>query len=97
MSAIQADIEAQLAAVEPAVEVLLAEVVRRIATADPAISQITQGHFFLVDAVALIGDETTVRRRIDEYAAAGITEIGVVVPSLERPSGRRTLEALAPA
>ena len=51
----------------------------------------------LVDAVALIGDETTVRRRIDEYAAAGITEIGVVVPSLEQPSGRRTLEALAPA
>ena len=50
----------------------------------------------LVDAVALIGDETTVRRRIDEYAAAGITEIGLVVPSLEQPSGRRTLEALAP-
>ncbi len=50
----------------------------------------------LVDAVALIGDETTVRRRIDEYAAAGITEIGVVVPSLDQPSGRRTLEALAP-
>ena len=50
----------------------------------------------LVDAVALIGDETTVRRRIDEYAAAGITEIGLVVPSLEQPMGRRTLEALAP-
>jgi probable F420-dependent oxidoreductase len=50
----------------------------------------------LVDAVALIGDESTVRRRIDEYAAAGVTEIGVVVPSLEQPSGRRTLEALAP-
>ena len=50
----------------------------------------------LLDAVALIGDETTVRRRIDEYAAAGIAEIGVVVPSLDQPSGRRTLEALAP-
>ena len=50
----------------------------------------------LVDAVALIGDETTVRRRIDEYTAAGIAEIGVVVPPLEQPSGRRTLEALAP-
>ena len=50
----------------------------------------------LVDAVALIGDETTVRRRIDEYTAAGIAEIGVVVPSLDQPSGRRTLEALAP-
>lgn len=51
----------------------------------------------LVEAVALVGDETTVRRRIDEYAAAGIAEIGVVVPSLEQPSGRRTLEGLAPA
>jgi probable F420-dependent oxidoreductase len=50
----------------------------------------------LVESVALIGDETTVRRRIDEYGAAGITEIGVVVPSLDRPSGRRTLEALRP-
>jgi probable F420-dependent oxidoreductase len=50
----------------------------------------------LVDSVALIGDETTVRRRIDEYAAAGITEIGVVAPPLGQPSGRRTLEALAP-
>ena len=50
----------------------------------------------LVDAVALIGAETTVLRRIDEYARAGITEIGVVVPSLDQPSGRRTLEALAP-
>ena len=50
----------------------------------------------LVDAVALIGEETTVRRRIDEYAAAGIAEIGLVVPSLEQPMGRRTLEALAP-
>lgn len=50
----------------------------------------------LVDAVALIGDEATIRRRIDEYAAAGITEIGLVVPSLDQPSGLRTLEALAP-
>jgi probable F420-dependent oxidoreductase len=50
----------------------------------------------LVDAVALIGDESTVQGRIDEYAAAGVAEIGVVVPSLEQPSGRRTLEALAP-
>jgi len=50
----------------------------------------------LLDAVALIGSETKVRRRIDEYAEAGITEIGLVVPSLDQPSGRRTLEALAP-
>ena len=35
--------------------VLVAEVVRRIAVADPAIAQLTQGHFFLVDVVGLIG------------------------------------------
>ena len=50
----------------------------------------------LLDAVALVGDEQAVRRRIDDYAAAGITEIGLVVPPLDLPSGRRTLEALAP-
>jgi alkanesulfonate monooxygenase SsuD/methylene tetrahydromethanopterin reductase-like flavin-dependent oxidoreductase (luciferase family) len=51
----------------------------------------------LLDAVALVGDEATVRDRIGEYAAAGVTEIGLVVPPLDLPSGRRTLEALAPA
>jgi SfnB family sulfur acquisition oxidoreductase len=35
--------------------VLVADVVRRIAAADPAIAQLTQGHFFMVDLVALIG------------------------------------------
>jgi len=50
----------------------------------------------LLDAVALVGDESTVRRRIDEYAAAGIAEIGLVVPPLDTPCGRATLEALAP-
>jgi probable F420-dependent oxidoreductase len=50
----------------------------------------------LVEAVALVGDEATVRRRIAEYAAAGISEIGLVVPPLDLPTGRRTLEALAP-
>jgi hypothetical protein len=49
----------------------------------------------LVDAVALIGDEATVRRRVAEYAAAGVAEIGVVVPSLAKPSGRPTLELFA--
>ena len=34
--------------------------------------------------------------RIDDYAAAGIAEIGLVVPPLDSPSGRRTLEVLAP-
>lgn len=50
----------------------------------------------LLDAVALVGDEATVRRRIAEYADAGIAEIGLVVPPLDAPSGGRTLEALAP-
>ena len=50
----------------------------------------------LLDAVALVGDEATVRGRIDEYARAGIAEVGLVVPPLDLPSGRRTLEALAP-
>ena len=50
----------------------------------------------LLDAVALAGTEAEVRRRIDEYATAGVTEIGLVVPPLDSPSGRRTLEVLAP-
>jgi probable F420-dependent oxidoreductase len=50
----------------------------------------------LLDAVALVGDEAAVRRRIADYAAAGVAEIGLVVPPLDSPSGRRTLEALAP-
>lgn len=50
----------------------------------------------LLDAVALVGDQATVQRRIDEYADAGVTEIGLVVPPLDLPSGARTLDALAP-
>ena len=51
----------------------------------------------LLDAVALVGDEATVRSRIDEYAAAGITEIGLVVTPLDSASSERTLVALAPS
>ena len=51
----------------------------------------------LLDAVALVGDGGRRAPRIDEYAAAGVTEIGLVVPPLDSPAGRRTLEALAPA
>ena len=50
----------------------------------------------LLDAVAVVGSETDVRARIDAYAAAGLREIGLVVPPLDSPSGPRTLEALAP-
>jgi len=50
----------------------------------------------ILDAVALVGDESHVRRRIDQYARAGITEIGLVVPPLDLPAGPRTLDALAP-
>ncbi len=50
----------------------------------------------LLDAVALVGDEAAVRRRIADYEAAGIAEIGLVVPPLDSPSSRRTLDALAP-
>jgi probable F420-dependent oxidoreductase len=49
----------------------------------------------LIDQVALVGDEATVRRRIAEYAAAGITEICLVPPAPDLPSAERTLAALA--
>ncbi|MET0458238.1 MAG: LLM class F420-dependent oxidoreductase [Ilumatobacteraceae bacterium] len=50
----------------------------------------------LIDTVAVVGSESAVRARIDAYAAAGLAEIGLVVPPLDSPSGPRTLEALAP-
>ena len=50
----------------------------------------------LLDRVALVGDEGTVRARMADYAAAGIAEICLVPPAPDLPSSRRTLEALAP-
>lgn len=50
----------------------------------------------LLDAVAIVGDEATVRARLAAYAAAGITEVGLVVAPLDAPSSMRTLSALAP-
>jgi probable F420-dependent oxidoreductase len=50
----------------------------------------------LLDDVALVGDESHVRKRIADYAAAGIAEIGLVMPPLDLPCGLTTLEALAP-
>lgn len=50
----------------------------------------------LIDHVALVGDEATVRDRIAEYAAAGVAEICIVAPAPDLPSAERTLAALAP-
>lgn len=50
----------------------------------------------LIDHVALVGDEATVRARIAEYAAAGVKEICVVAPAPDLPSAERTMAALAP-
>lgn len=50
----------------------------------------------LIDRVALVGDEATVRARIAEYEAAGVSEICIVPPAPDQPSSMRTLEALAP-
>jgi len=47
----------------------------------------------LLDHVALVGDEATVRRRIAEYEAAGLREIGLV-PAAPEMGGIETLEAL---
>jgi probable F420-dependent oxidoreductase len=49
----------------------------------------------LLDRVAIVGDEATVRRRIAEYEAAGIAEIGLVPPAAELPSSLATLAVLA--
>jgi probable F420-dependent oxidoreductase len=49
----------------------------------------------LIDRVALVGDEATVRTRVAEYEAAGIDEICVVAPAPDLPTCARTLEALA--
>jgi probable F420-dependent oxidoreductase len=49
----------------------------------------------LLDHVALVGDEATVRRRLGEYESAGLREVCLVPPAPELPSGIATLEALA--
>jgi len=50
----------------------------------------------LLDHVAVVGDEATVRRRLAEYESAGLAEVCLVPPAPELPSGIATLEALAP-
>jgi probable F420-dependent oxidoreductase len=50
----------------------------------------------LLDRVAVVGDEATVRGRLAEYESAGLAEVCLVPPAPELPSGIATLEALAP-
>jgi probable F420-dependent oxidoreductase len=50
----------------------------------------------LLDHVAVVGDEATVRRRLAEYESAGLAEVCLVPPAPDLPSGIATLEALAP-
>ncbi len=49
----------------------------------------------LIDEVALIGDESRIRKRVERYAAAGITEICVVPPAPDLASCAWTLELFA--
>ena len=55
---------------ELSVEVL-AEVIRRIAAVDPAIAQAPQGHFLLVDVLAVWGSEPARERLFAEVLAGG--------------------------
>lgn len=50
----------------------------------------------LLDAVALVGSGEQIHDRVADYEAAGVREIGLVIPPLESPSAGRTLRALAP-
>jgi alkylation response protein AidB-like acyl-CoA dehydrogenase len=49
----------------------LAEVIREIAAVDPAIAQIPQGHFLLVDVLAVLGPPEQRRRLFAEVLAGG--------------------------
>ncbi len=48
----------------------------------------------LFEAVGAVGDLATVRARLDEYAAAGADEIGIVPVTAEDAGGARLLDAL---
>lgn len=50
----------------------------------------------LLDAVALVGDETTIRNRVAAYEAAGIREIGIVPAAPDLPSSLATMELFRP-
>jgi len=50
---------------------VLAEVIRTIAAVDPAIAQIPQGHYLLVDVLAVLGSPEQRRRLFAEVLAGG--------------------------
>lgn len=50
----------------------------------------------LVTAIALVGDIDHVRRRIADYAEAGVDELAILPATADDPGGLRTLRALAP-
>jgi alkylation response protein AidB-like acyl-CoA dehydrogenase len=50
---------------------VLAEVIRTIAAVDPAIAQIPQGHFLLVDVLAVLGTPEQRCRLFGEVLAGG--------------------------
>ena len=50
---------------------MLAEVIRKIAAVDPAIAQIPQGHFLLVDVLAVLGTRSSGDRLFAEVLAGG--------------------------
>jgi alkanesulfonate monooxygenase SsuD/methylene tetrahydromethanopterin reductase-like flavin-dependent oxidoreductase (luciferase family) len=52
-------------------------------------------HDRLVDALALIGSAAQVRKRLEEFAAAGITVAALMVPTPSRTAIEDTLRALA--
>jgi probable F420-dependent oxidoreductase len=48
----------------------------------------------LVSAIALVGDEATVRERLEEYFAVGVEEVCLHPTTVGDPGGERTLTAL---
>ena len=50
----------------------------------------------MISAVAAVGDEATVRKRIDEYHAAGVDQVAVVPATGGDAGAERTLAALRP-
>lgn len=67
--------------------VTLAEVIRTIAAADPALAQIPQGHFLAIDVLRLLGTPEQ-RSRV----LSAVTEGGRVAPVLAERGGTHALD-----